>query len=77
MRKAVTHFSPLPSYSAQGGLRQAPGRAAESPAEVKTYGVGVANACVVVGVWAARDVDPVLGLVSQLATGLMPAGVWP
>ena len=29
----------------------------------------------VVGVWAARDVEPVVGIASRLATGVMPAGV--
>src|ERR1700722_14786126 len=38
--KESTHSSPLSSYSAPGGLRQAPGRAVESPAEARTCGNG-------------------------------------
>jgi hypothetical protein len=33
--KERTHSSPLSMYSAPGGLRQDPGRAAESPTEAK------------------------------------------
>jgi hypothetical protein len=36
--KEVTHSLPLSMYSAPGGLRQDPGRVAESPAEARTCG---------------------------------------
>ena len=36
--KESTHSLPLSTYSAPGGLRQDPGRAAESPAEARTCG---------------------------------------
>ena len=37
-RQGVTRSLPLSMYSAPGGLRQDPGRAAESPAEARTCG---------------------------------------
>jgi hypothetical protein len=41
--KGSGHPSPLSTYSAPGGLRQDPGRAAESTAEAKTWGMGNAE----------------------------------
>jgi hypothetical protein len=38
--KDVARSSPLPMYTAQGGLRQAPGRAAYSPAATQNLGNG-------------------------------------
>ena len=40
--KESTHSLPLSTYSAPGGLRQDPGRAADSPAEARTNRMGVA-----------------------------------
>src|SRR5206468_11814403 len=45
---------PLLTYSAPGGLRQDPGRTAESSAEATTCGNGARRACVVVDVWGTR-----------------------
>src|SRR5580704_2096567 len=41
--KENTHSSPLSIYSAPGGLRQDPGRAAEWLTEARTCGMGVAK----------------------------------
>ncbi|RNG31890.1 hypothetical protein EEJ42_08385 [Streptomyces botrytidirepellens] len=41
--RAITHSSPLSTYSAPGALRQGPRRAAEFPAVARTCGNGVAT----------------------------------
>ncbi|PBC99899.1 hypothetical protein BX281_8013 [Streptomyces sp. Ag82_O1-15] len=51
----MTHSLPLSTYSAPGGLRQGPRRAAESPAEAGICGNGESrSACAVVDVGIAR-----------------------
>jgi hypothetical protein len=60
-----------------GGLRQDPGRAAESPAEARTYGNGSREMHVLVTTFGSRrDIELVVGLASGLATRVMTAGVW-
>jgi hypothetical protein len=50
-----SHSLPLLTYSALGGLRQDPGRAAESSAGPRTdEDMGARRACVVVDVWGTR-----------------------
>jgi hypothetical protein len=53
--RKITHSLPLSTYSAPGGLRQDPGRAAELSAKARTCGNDrFASACVVVDVRIAR-----------------------
>lgn len=60
--KESTASLSLSTYSAPGGLRQDAGRAAQSPAKItRTYGNGR---------------DEMRGLLSTVATGVMPEGVW-
>ena len=50
-----THSLPLLTYSRPGGLRQAPGRAAESAAGPRTNeDMGAGRGCVVVDLWGTR-----------------------
>jgi uncharacterized protein with GYD domain len=60
-RKArrVTHSLPLSTYTALGGLRQDPGRAAESLAEARTCGNGSRDARVLLSTYDLRGcVEP-------------------
>src|SRR5688500_8203638 len=66
-RERSTHSFPLSTYSAPGGLRQEPGRAAESPAEARTYGNGSRRMGVLVSTYGSRgDVEPMVGLAVRL-----------
>jgi hypothetical protein len=62
--KESIHSSPLSIYSAPGGLRQDPGRAAEWPAEGRNYGNG------------DREMQVLLAYGSRGGIGVMPAGGW-
>ena len=58
---------PLSTYSASGGLRQDPGRAAESSAEARTCGNGSREVRVLLSTYGSRgDVEPMVGLAVQL-----------
>jgi hypothetical protein len=58
---------PLSTYSALGGWRQDPGRAAESPAEARTYGKWEQQVRVLLSTHdSRRDVEPLVGLVARL-----------
>jgi vancomycin aglycone glucosyltransferase len=58
---------PLSTYSAPGGLRQDPGRAAQSSAEARTCGNGGYEVRVVLSAWGSRgDVEPLAGLAVRL-----------
>ena len=58
---------PLSVYRAPGGLRQDPGRVAESPAEARTCGnQGFTKPVCFADVWAALNVEPTVGLAVRL-----------
>ncbi len=74
--KEVTHSSPLSVYSAPGGLRQAPGRAVESPAEARTCGKrGFATYVCFLPTCGALMIDVIVA--GGGPTGLMLAGGGP
>ena len=52
--KESTPSLPLSTYSAPGGLRQDRGRAAESPAEARTYGNGGCEVRVLLSTYGSR-----------------------
>jgi hypothetical protein len=61
-----SHSLPLLTYSRLGGLRQDPGRAAESAAGPRTdEDMGARRACVVVDLWGTRR-QPLVGLAVRL-----------
>jgi vancomycin aglycone glucosyltransferase len=65
--KESTHSFPLSTYSAPGGLRQDPGRAAESPAKARTCGNGSREVRVLLSTYGSRgDVEPLVGLAVRL-----------
>ena len=66
--KGITYYSfPLSTYSAPGGLRQDPGRAAESPAEGRTCGNGSRSMPVLLSTTQSRgDVEPMVRLAVRL-----------
>jgi len=65
--KESTHSFPLPTYSAPGGLRQDPGRAAESPTKARTCGNGSREMRVLLSTYGSRgDVEPLVGLAVRL-----------
>ena len=47
------HSLPLLTYTAHGGLRQDPGRAAQSSAEARTYGNGGSEMRVLLSMYTA------------------------
>lgn len=62
-----SHSLPLLTYSGLGGLRQDPGRAAESSAGPRTdEDMGARRACVVVDLWGRGDIGPLVGLAVRL-----------
>src|SRR5438445_7555621 len=53
-------------YSAQGGLRQGPGRAAESPTMTSSYRNGRHEMRVLLSTYGSRgDIEPVMGLAAR------------
>ncbi len=65
--EGITYSVPLSTYSAPGGLRQDPGRAAESPAEARTCGNGSCDMRVFLSTTGSRgDVEPMVGLAVRL-----------
>ena len=63
-----SHSLPLLTYSRLGGLRQDPGRAAESAAGPRTdEDMGARRACVVVDLWGTRR-QPLVGLAVVVAS---------
>ena len=61
-----SHSLPLSAYSRLRGLRQDPGRAAESAAGLRTdEGIGARRACAVVDLWGSGD-EPLVGLAVRL-----------
>src|SRR5829696_2079364 len=65
--KEGIHSLPLSTYSAPGGLRQDPGRAAESPAEARTCGTGSRDVRVLLSTYGGRgDVEPLVALAVRL-----------
>jgi hypothetical protein len=63
----MTHSLPLSTYSALGGLRQGPRRAAESPAEAGICGTGSREVRVLLSTWGSRgDAEPLAGLAMGL-----------
>jgi hypothetical protein len=65
--RRFTRSLPLLIYSAPGGLRQDPGRVAQSPAEARTCGhQGFAKYVCSCHVWVSRDVEPPVGLAVRL-----------
>ena len=70
------HSLPLLTYSAPGGLRQDPGRVAQSPAEARTCGVReLRSTRALVDVLVSRDVEPPVGLAVRLRTRRGGVGV--
>ena len=57
---------PLPTYSAPGGLRQAPGCAAKLRIGARIYGNGSPEMSVLLSTYDSRgDVEPLLGLAAR------------
>ena len=76
--KESTHSPPLSIYSAPGGLRQDPGRAAESLAGARTCGNGSREMRVLLPAYGSRgDVEPLAGLAVRLRALAGGAGVRP
>ncbi len=75
--KEGTHSSPLSTYSAQGDLRQDPGRAVESPAEARTCGHGSHEVRVLLSTMGScGDVEPLAGLAMRLRALGAEVRVW-
>jgi hypothetical protein len=65
--KGTTHSPPFSIYSAPGGLRQDPGRAAEWLAGARTYGNGSREMRVLLSTYDSRGgVEPLMGLAVRL-----------
>lgn len=71
--KAASHPFPLSLYTAQGGLRQAPGRVVQSPAEA---GATPPSAADLPRRAAALVAAAAEGPDAQVTTGVMSAGAW-
>ena len=75
-KQGVTRSLPLLIYSAPGGLRQDPGRVAQSPAEARTCGNRDSRStCAVVDVWASLNVEPTVGLAVRCGHSARRCGV--
>src|SRR6266508_2756741 len=75
--EAVTRASPLPIYTARGGLRQDPGRAAQSLAGARTYGNGNSQMRVLLSTYTAGAwlmTEHAVVIAGGGPTGLMLAG---
>ena len=67
--KEATHSSPLPIYTAQGGLLQAPVMPHNRPPQARTYGKGSDEMHVLFSTYGSHwDVEPMIELAVQLRT---------